>query len=159
MENTENKLFRKKNLKKASEPEKLDRYLRVTGFGPWFTVLAAAIVLAAVFIWVFFGKLQLTVSGAGYCEDGTLLCYISQQDSDEITNDIVVDVGGVKGRIIGIDPALHDSSEVPNDILFLLPDAKWYTTVKLSCPLDDGLYTVEFYEKEAAPASFMNEGE
>ena len=55
MEDTGKNLFRSENLKKASEPEQLDGYLKVTGFGPWFVLLAAALVLGAIFIWAFFG--------------------------------------------------------------------------------------------------------
>ena len=63
MTDTETTVFREKNLKKASDPEQLDGYLKVTGMGPWFVILAAALVLAAIFVWVFFGKVHTIVNG------------------------------------------------------------------------------------------------
>jgi hypothetical protein len=77
MTDTETTVFREKNLKKASDPEQLDGYLKVTGMGPWFVILAAALVLAAIFVWVFFGKVHTIVNGAGYCKDGMIRCYFA----------------------------------------------------------------------------------
>lgn len=89
MENTETTLFREKNLKKAVEPEQLDGYLKVTGFGPWFVVLAAALVLAAIFVWAFLGKIQPIITGAGYCESGTLICYVARVKSERSASETV----------------------------------------------------------------------
>ena len=74
MTDTETTVFREKTLKKASDPEQLDGYLKVTGFGPWFVILAAALVLAAIFVWAFFGRVQTVISGAGYCKNGMICC-------------------------------------------------------------------------------------
>ena len=152
-------LFREKNLKKASEPEQLDSYLRVTGFGPWFVLLAAGLVLTGIFIWAFFGKLQTTFTGAGYSENSTLICYVSQKEISEITKDTVADINGTEVKVTRIDQSLHTAAEIPNDVLFLLPDAKWYCTVKINCPLEDGLYTVNFHQEAVAPASFLTKGD
>lgn len=158
MEDTANHIFREQSLKKAAEPEQLDGYLRVTGFGPWFVLLAAALVLAAIFVWAFFGKLQSVVTGAGYCENGKLLCYVVQKDAARITEETTVDIEGVPGTVTDVNLDLYDHRQVPNDVRFLLPESRWYSTVELSCPLEDGLYTVNFYQKAVAPASFMTGG-
>lgn len=158
MEETGNNLFREKNLKKASEPEQLDGYLKVTGFGPWAVLLAAALVLGAVFVWAFFGRLHTTMIGAGYCKDGTLVCYVTQKDFDSISEDTAADVEGTEGTVTGSVAELLASSEVPKDVLPRLADSKWYCRVTVSCPLEDGLYTVIF-QKPVAPASFMTGGD
>ena len=159
MEEKNKTLFRGKNLMKASEPEQLDGYLKVTGFGPWVVLITAALVLAAVFVWTFFGRLQTVVTGAGYCKDGELLCYVVQSEIEEITKDSVAEISGLRGSVTDVDPALHNPNQVPNDVRFLLPDSKWYCTVKLRCPLEDGLYTVNFYPKSVSPASFITRGD
>ena len=159
MEEKSKNLFREKNLLKASEPEQLDGYLKVTGFGPWFVLVTAALVLAAVFVWMFFGRLQTVVTGAGYCKDGELLCYVDQSEMEEITEDSVAEINGLRGSVTDIDLALHNPSQVPNDVRFLLPDSRWYCTVQLSCPLEDGLYQVSFYPKSVSPASFITRGD
>ena len=157
MEETGKNLFREENLKKASEPEQFDGYLKVTGFGPWAVLLAAALVLGAVFVWAFFGRLQITVSGAGYCNDGTIVCYVAQKDTDSITESSTADVEGTEGVVTGISPDLFSSSQVPKDVLPHLPDSKWYCEVTVNCLREDGLYSVVF-QKPTAPASFMTGG-
>ena len=159
MSNNAKTVFRDKNLQKAVGPEKLDGFLKVTGFAPWFVLLAAALVLAAVFVWVFFGRIQTTITGAGYCENGVLRCYVAQSELGEITKETVVMIEGVQGEVTGIDNSLHSASEVSNELLFLLPDERWYSTVQIKCPLKDGLYTVTFYQSEIAPSSFLTQGD
>ena len=155
MENTENQLFREEKLKKAAEPEQYDGYLKVTGFGPWFVLLTAALLLAAIFAWAFFGRLQTVVTGAGYTENGMLTCYVAREEIGEITEHTTADIGGTPVRVLRIDTALYDPAQVPNDVRFLISDSRWYSTVELSCPLEDGLYTVSFHQDAIAPVSFM----
>ena len=159
MRNAEKTLFREKNLKKAAGKEQLDGYLKVTGFGPWFVLLAAALILAAIFAWAFFGKLQSTVTGAGYAEKGVLRCYVAQSELDEITEETTVMIEDTRGAVTNIDASLHSASELSNDLLFLLPEARWYCMVQIDCPLEDGLYTVTFYQREVTPAAFLMRGD
>ena len=159
MEDTGKNLFRSENLKKASEPEQLDGYLKVTGFGPWFVLLAAALVLGAIFIWAFFGELHTTVTGAGSYEDGALVCYVAQKDVADITKSSTADVEGSQGVVTGIDADLYAASEIPKEVLSKLPDSKWYSRITVSCTKEeDGVYTVIF-QKPVAPASFMTRGD
>ncbi len=158
MDNTGKTIFREMNLKQFTEPECFDSYLRVTGFGPWFVLLAAALVLAAIFVWAFFGRLQTTAVGAGICKNGTLLCYVAQKDFDGITEDTAADIEGSEGEVTGMDATLHSFSELPKDVLLLLPDSRWYCEVSLRCPLVDGVYTVIF-QNPVQPASFMTRGD
>ena len=80
--------------------------------------------LTAVFVWVFFGRIQTTITGAGYCENGVLRCYVAQSELGEITKETVVMIEGVQGEVTGIDNSLHSASEVSNELLFLLPDER-----------------------------------
>ncbi|MBR3174899.1 MAG: hypothetical protein IKF55_03400 [Oscillospiraceae bacterium] len=130
----------------------------MTGFGPWFVVLAAALVLAAIFVWAFCGKIQPVINGAGTCENGTLGCYVAQNEIKEITDETTVDIEGTQGKIAGIDMSLYNANEIPDDILFLLPESRWYSTVRISCELEDGLYAVTFLQKPITPASFLTRG-
>ena len=159
MTDTETTVFREKNLKKASDPEQLDGYLKVTDMGPWFVILAAALVLAAIFVWVFFGKVHTIVNGAGYCKDGMIRCYFAQNEISEITEGMTVDVQGASGTVTEVETSLFRAVDIPDDVLFLLPDARWYSTARIRCDLDDGLYAVTCPGKATAPASFLTSGE
>ena len=159
MTDTETTVFREKNLKKAADPEQLDGYLKVTGFGPWFVILAAALVLAAIFVWAFFGRVQTVISGAGYCKNGMICCYFAQNEIGEITEGATVDIQGSVGTVTDVESSLYRSVDIPDDVLFLLPDSRWYSTAQISCTLEDGLYAVVYPGKKTAPASFLTQGD
>ncbi|MEI8185461.1 MAG: NHLP bacteriocin system secretion protein [Chlorobiaceae bacterium] len=57
--------FRKEALKKLSSPDDLDRLMPVTDARGWIALLAGGILLAAVIIWGFFGKIPVPILGEG----------------------------------------------------------------------------------------------
>ena len=159
MSENEKTIFREKNLKKATDPESLNNYLKVTGVSAWFVVIAAALVLAAIFIWAAFGKIQTTIQGAGYCKDGTIMCYFAQSDMKDIVPGEKADINGEEGTVAVIESDLYLYYNIPNDILFLLPeDSEWFSTAYIDCALPDGLYTVKIKGKETRPISFLSGG-
>ena len=100
-------LFREKNLKRAEGPEQLDSYLKVTGFSAWFVVAAAALVVAALFLWLFHAEISETVKGAGYCRDGVITCYFPQKEIEEISIGDSLDVSGSPCRITDVNSDLY----------------------------------------------------
>ena len=152
--------FREESLKKAADPEQLNRYVKVTGSGPWLEVAAAAQVLAAIFAWAFFGTVQTVIEGAGYCKDGIITGYFSQDTVDDIPKNAQVDIHGQPGVVVDTNSDLYLSWDVPNDILYLLPqsDSRWYATLLIRCDLPDGLYSVKYYGEEVHPISFLTQG-
>lgn len=159
MNESEKTQFKENTLQKAAGPDKLDGYLKVTGFGPWFVLAAAAFVLAAVIIWAFFGTIRTQIAGAGYSENGVLTCYVPRSEIGAITAESTATAGGAQGTVREIDSDLYSAFEVPREILALLPAASWYSMVQLTCPLEDGLYSVTFSQKSSAPFSLMIRGE
>ncbi len=153
-------IFREKNLKKAAEPDALNDYLKVTGFSAWFVVIAAALILAAVFLWAVFGKVTPVISGAGYCSNGMIKCYFEQSRMEELKKGAKVDVEGNTGIIEKIGNDLYMEYDIPYEVLFLLPksDEQWYSYAMIRCDTEDGLYKVNYQEKEIRPISFMAEG-
>ena len=161
MANTGKSVFREKNLKAAADPEQLDGYLKVSGFGAWVVVLAAAVVLAALFIWVLFGKVSTEYKGAGYCENGCITCYFALDDAEKLSKGSPVDIESpnaedMQGTVSEIESSLYKEYDIPNEILFLLPDSDWYGTVKVSCDAEDGRYSVTYREESTALGSLGN---
>ena len=126
MSTEEKKLFREKNLKKAADPEQLDQYLKATGVAPWLVILCAALVLAAVFIWLFFGKVETVIVGAGHCENGVITAYFAQNEMKDFRIGSVVDIDGHEGTVAEIGSELYLDQDIPYDILFLLPTLVWH---------------------------------
>lgn len=144
MEKSEKELFRDKNLKKASEPERLDVYLKVTGCAPWLVTVAASLMLAVIIVWFFFGGFTTVISGAGFSENGLISCYFALSDMDNISTGSVVDVEDEEGRVVMISSKTYQSSDVPEEVLDLLPRSDRYGMAQIKCELNDGLHVVRF---------------
>ena len=161
VETNENKqsLFREKNLKQATAPEQLDTYLKVTSYSAWFAVAAAALVLCAVFLWVFCGRISDVITGAGYCRDKVLTCYFPQKEIAGINIGDSLEVSGTACRIEDVKGNLYLDYDIPNEVLFLLPESKWYCTVTAAADLPDGLYSAQYEKNPIVPASYLTKGE
>ena len=150
-------LFIEKNLKKASEPEQLDTYLKVTSMGPWFVLIVAGLVAAALIIWAFTGRIYTVLNGAGYCRNGTLTCYFPKTETELLSVGDTMRVGNIRCKVKSIDTSLFQPFDIPYDILYLLPEADWYSTVEIEADLKDGLYTTQHIISEE-PISFLAKG-
>lgn len=159
MENEKKSPFRQKSLNKVAGPEQLDRYLKVTSYRSWFVVVAEALVVVAIFLWIFIGKIQIIANGAGICRDGKLVVYFSQSDAEEIAVGDVVCVDGQEFKVYEVNTGILRPREVPGDVGFLLPKVMWYSTVEARASLDDGFYPVKYYGEEISPITFMTEKE
>lgn len=161
VESTENTGKSEDTAKKNNAAEDLNSYLNVTGVGPWFVVLTAAVVLAGIAVWLLFGKVQTEIKGAGYCENGSICCYFDLGEITKLTKGTVVEIQGVdtegaQGTVTEVGTSLYRDYDLPNEVLFLVSDADWYGTVQISCDLEDGLYSASYTEESTAMASFTN---
>ena len=59
-------VFREKSMKRVSQPEDLDDYIRVTTPSVWIVLIAVVLVLAAVVGWMIFGTVDV------HNDDGTV---------------------------------------------------------------------------------------
>ena len=159
MDNDKNTVFREKNLKKAQDPEQLGSYLKLTGYKEWSVIAAAALVLAAVFVWFLYGKVDTVVSGAGTVSNGVLVCYFSREDTEELRNGTELDAEGTVCIVKNVDTELFTAAEIPNEVLYYLPESRWYTRVEADGQdLEDGLYRVSFTLETEEPASMLANG-
>ncbi|MBR6940226.1 MAG: HlyD family efflux transporter periplasmic adaptor subunit [Clostridia bacterium] len=85
-------IYRKTSLERISNPDQLDRELKVTSPFSWIALIAVALIIAALIIWLFVGTLPSTlpvygiVSNPTYSvavyssEAGTFNCAVSEND-------------------------------------------------------------------------------
>ena len=144
---------------KNNASEELDSYLNVTGAGPWIVALTAAVILAGIAVWLMFGRVQTKITGAGFCENGSICCYFELDDISKLSKGTVVEISSMnveaaEGTVTEAGTKLYRDYDIPNEILINLSDADWYGTVQISCDLEDGLYTATYTEESSAMASF-----
>lgn len=72
-----NLVFRKDALDRLSTPEQLTDYLRVTRQRAWVLLAAIAVLMAGLIVWLFAGKLDVTVEGKAFVRDGRAEVVIS----------------------------------------------------------------------------------
>ena len=58
-------LYRKSSLDKLSDPEQLDRTIRITSPYSWLALLGVFLILAAFVLWAVFGKIPVTMQAQG----------------------------------------------------------------------------------------------
>ena len=73
-------LFRKKSLDKVKSPENLDDYIRVSNPGVWLLLISVIVLLAGACVWGAFGHIDSTVPASVCIENGTAVCYISEEN-------------------------------------------------------------------------------
>ena len=150
-------LFREKNLKKAAEPEQLDDYLKVTSFGAWFVIAAAALALAALLLWGFCGQIDDTVRGAGVCEGALFTCYFPADELKGVSPGDILLVDEEELSITAVNQARCADYELPRALLELLPEQRWFVSVSAEAELPDGLYAAELVSP-IKPSSFLSKG-
>ena len=73
-------LFRKKSLEKIKSPENLDDYIRVSNPGVWLLLISICVLLAGACIWGIFGHVDSTASSLIHVENGSAVCYASEEN-------------------------------------------------------------------------------
>ena len=138
----ENKLFRKASLDRISSPEQLHDYMRVTSPRLWM-VLTAILVLAAGFVvYACTANMESTLDLTVKAEFGTLSADLPLSKLDLVKIHMPVRFDGTTGTISNI----YQSSRLVLNIVF-----------DSNAPLEDGLYSFEFQDREDLPAGLNDE--
>ena len=74
-------IFRKASMEKISSPEQLNEYIRISRPDVWIALVAAFVLLAAIFVWSAVGSLPVSISAAGIAGGGSLVCYLSPEEA------------------------------------------------------------------------------
>ena len=158
MGDNQNTVFREKNLKKAQDPEQLNSYLKLTGYKAWFVIAAAALVIAAIFVWFLLAKITTVFSGAGTNTGGIMICYFSREDTEDLEPGALIEAEGTVCVVKNVDTELYTAQDIPNEVLYYLPESNWYTRVEADgAALEDGLYRVSFTHTSDASAYVLKD--
>ncbi len=153
-----NTIFRKKSIDKVSSPEQLNDYIRVANPGVWLVLGALIILLVGICVWGVFGNLNTTLDTVGKCENGTLLCYVNDEDAANLAEGLSVTVDGLEYKIESIDE-IAVKVENALDEYFAYRSGfsadQWVYAVIVKTDLPDGYYDAEIVIESVSPISFV----
>lgn len=154
-----NELYRKESMDRVNSPEQLSDYIRVANPSVWMILAAVIVLLIGICVWGAFGHLDTTMDTTGVCLDGTVTCYIPEEERISITDETIVAVGGAEYPIASVAPFPVTFSEA--ELASLLPSGTIASgavvyEITLSVPeLSDGLYAVTIITRRETPMSFV----
>ena len=95
-------IFRKKSLDRVKSPESLDDYIRVSSPGVWLLLASVIILLAGACVWGFFGHIDSTVPSTVRIEQGSAVCYVSEEDILSVKPGMTVSFADQKAAVADI---------------------------------------------------------
>ena len=154
----QNGIYRKKSIDRVKSPEQLNEYIRVSNPGVWLVLAAIIVLLVGICVWGVFGKLDTKVSAIGTCTNGTMTCYVGNDDIGQITSDMKVTVEGKDYEILAIGNTAIKASDKLNEYLLYLGgfnEDEWVYEITVKTDLPDGDYEAEIVVESISPMSFV----
>ena len=154
-----NGIFRKKSLDKISSPEQLNDYIKVANVSVWLVLALLICFLAGLCAWGFFGHMDTGFFCAAYCENGTLSCFICEDDMDAKVNaGIVVRVDGMEFILDSVNERPQKAGQVMDEYtlhLSNLSEDAWVYCAFAHAGLPNGSYSVYVLKSSTSPLSFL----
>ncbi|MBR5804665.1 MAG: hypothetical protein IKY03_00870 [Clostridia bacterium] len=152
-------IFREKAITRVTSPEQLNEYIRVATPGIWFILVAILLALVGMFAWIFFGKVDATLTTAGIAENGVLTCYVPEGNRSEVNPGDPVTVNGKTYHIeeIGASP-VSITEDFPEYGLHVgsLSIGQWVYHATLKTDIPDGVYQAVITTESIRPSSFLD---
>ena len=95
-------IFRKKSLDKVKSPENLDDYIQVSNPKIWLILVSAIILLVGAVVWGTYGHIDSTVPATVRVDNGSIACYVSEEDISSIEAGFTVEFSKNEAEIISI---------------------------------------------------------
>ena len=154
-------LFRGKAVDKASSPERLNEYIRVTNPAVWVIMMAVVVLLAGFCIWGIFGRIETTVKAVAITKGGQTVCYVKKSDSSNIRAGCEVKIGDEVYSVknISYEPIKTDDEEDFSDYQLYVGELsrgeRVYAVTLDGEMEEDGTYQAEIVTENIAPISFI----
>lgn len=153
-----NQLYRKKSIDRVKSPEQLNDYIHVSNPGVWLVLIALIILLAGICVWGVFGRLDTRISTVGTCTNGTMTCYVKDDDRKQITDAMNITVEGRDYAILTIGNTAIKAGDALNEYLLYLgefSEDQWVYAITIQTDLPDGDYKAEIVVESISPMSFI----
>lgn len=133
-------IFREKSLQKVKSPDNLNEYIRVANPSIWLIMAAIIILLIGFCSWAVFGTVESVVEADVHCENGTITCYIAEEDIPKIHVGMTVQFASHSGTITEIIMGDGHFVKCP---------------LSVDAPIPDGIYDASIMVESIHPASFL----
>lgn len=133
-------LFRKKSLDKVKSPENLDDYIQVSNPGVWLLLVSVIVLLAGACVWGIFGHLDSTVDTSIHAEDGTIVCFIMNEDFISVQEGMTVKFDEYEAVVTGT---------------WQKEDPGYLCVLESEQTIPDGFYEGKIVTKSVKPLSFV----
>lgn len=157
-------IFRKASMEKISSPEQLNEYIRISRPDVWIALVAAFMLLAAIFVWSAVGSLPVSISAAGIAGGGSLVCYLSPEEAARLRAGMTVEIENAgTGTVseVGKTPLSEQevSASVEGDYAaYALNLGDWNVAVSIEtdAALEDGqVYSLSIITDSIRPITFL----
>ena len=133
-------IIRENNPNKVKSPENLDVYIRVSNPAVWLLLIGVAILLVGACVWGIFGQVNSTVETTVQVENGSCVCYVSDENIAAVRVGMAVKVNGFDAVITEIGRRTNQE----------------YTCILRSDPvIPDGIYDGRIVTRSIKPISFI----
>ena len=119
MESTKkNSIFRETAVEKASSPERLSDYLRVTNAGVWVVLTAVLLLLAGLLVWASVGTLETTADARVIVENH--VAYVALHSDAALEPGMTLRIGGQECTVASVTedsfgrPVAIADTDLPN---------------------------------------------
>ena len=133
-------LFRQKSLDKVKSPENLDDYIQVSNPGMWLLLVSVIVLLAGACVWGIFGHLDSTVDTSIHAENGTLICFIMNEDFASVQEGMTVKFDEYEAVVTGT---------------WQKEDPGYLCVLESEQAVPDGFYDGKIVTKSVRPLSFV----
>ena len=133
-------IFRKKSLDKVKSPESLDDYIRVSNPGVWLLLISVIVLLIGAVVWGIFGHIDSTVPASVRIENGTAVCYVSEENMTSVKVGQTVKLEGYETVIESVGNKTDDG---------------YVCTLSNISGLADGFYEGNIIVESYKPLSFI----
>lgn len=154
-----NPVFRQKSIEKISSPEQMNDYIRVSNPSVWIILAAVIVLLAGVFVWGLFGRLDSAFQTGGVCKDSSLTVYISEENFAKISEKAVISVDGAELALSDIPSSPVRLDDNADPYLLHLTGASagdWVYVLKIDAAgMKDGIISVSVITERVRPLDFV----
>lgn len=154
----DNQIFRKKNIERVSSPEQLNDYVRVSNPGVWMVLTAVIVLLFGICVWGVWGNLETILHTVCICQDGKMICYVSDREIDSVKSGMTITVQEKKYTISSISEVPVEIDEKMDAYALYIGGFKagdWVYEVIADTELSDGTYEAEIVTDSIHPISFL----